>query len=95
VKDISALATYPQYQRPGVGQALLRWGIAIGEELELPTYTECSAPGLELYKSMGFERLTHVALVHTAENIMKAQYSEFSLVVKMPSSSGSLSLDQL
>ncbi|KAK9783636.1 putative N-acetyltransferase domain-containing protein [Seiridium cardinale] len=89
---ISSLATHPDYQRRGVGRALLRWGITIGEDLQLPIYTECSAPSLRLYESMGFERITHVALVHRADIIGEDHDAEVPLVVKMPSSSKRLDL---
>jgi GNAT superfamily N-acetyltransferase len=83
--DLAAVGVHPAYQRRGIGGRLMKWGIDTAESMQLPIYTEASVPGLPLYLRNGFERLTHVSLVHRAELIDKPDDVEIPLVVRMPS----------
>ncbi|KAI1486660.1 acyl-CoA N-acyltransferase [Biscogniauxia mediterranea] len=88
---LHALAVHPDHQRRGVGSLLVQQGIQIAEQFGLPIYTESSQPAIHLYKSLGFEQLTHVRLIHKAEVLGEDKDSEVPLVVKMPSKAKGLS----
>lgn len=68
----------------------MQWGINLAEQLNLPIYLESSRPGLGLYEAVGFERLTHVSLVHR-EEVTGLPDEEIPLLVKMPSAAKGLS----
>ncbi|KAI1499268.1 acyl-CoA N-acyltransferase [Biscogniauxia marginata] len=91
---LHALAVHPDHQRSGAGRVLVQQGIDIAEQFGLPIYTESSQPGMPLYESLGFERLTHVKLIHKAEVLGEAQDSEVPLVVRMPSLAKGLSFEE-
>ncbi|KAI1375064.1 acyl-CoA N-acyltransferase [Hypoxylon crocopeplum] len=86
---LSVIAVHPDHQRRGIGRLLMQWGIDIAEKLQVPLYTESSKPGLRLYKSLGFERLTHVSLIHR-EEVTGRPDDEVPLMVKMPSTANGL-----
>ncbi|KAJ7189007.1 hypothetical protein C8R46DRAFT_1341629 [Mycena filopes] len=47
---LSFMAVHPKYQKRGVGQALLRWGLDQADAEELEVYLESSDEGLRLYE---------------------------------------------
>lgn len=49
------MAVDPKYQKRGVGQALLRWGLDQADAEGLEAYLESSDDGLRLYGKNGFE----------------------------------------
>ncbi|EGC48573.1 conserved hypothetical protein [Histoplasma capsulatum var. duboisii H88] len=87
---LSAVAVHPDHQRGGAGRLLIQWGIDLANQLALPIYTESSEVGFHLYEHMGFERLSHVRLIHKAEIIGKPEDVEIPLMVKMPTSLGGM-----
>lgn len=90
---LSVIAVDPEHQRRGIGRLLMQWGIDIAEKLDLPIYTESSESGLRLYESVGFERLTHVRLIHK-EEVTGRPDVEVPLMVKMPSAAKGLSFKE-
>ncbi|KAE8394407.1 hypothetical protein BDV23DRAFT_147116 [Aspergillus alliaceus] len=46
--------TDPDYQRCGVGQLFLEWGIKRADELQLESWVDSSAAGFKLYQKNGF-----------------------------------------
>jgi GNAT superfamily N-acetyltransferase len=51
------VAVHPDYQRKGIGQLLMEYGISIAQEVELPMYVESSPDGVRLYEKMKCQRL--------------------------------------
>ncbi|KAI9163443.1 putative acyltransferase SID5 [Paramyrothecium foliicola] len=92
--DLSAVAVHPDCQRRGIGSLLIQWGINAAEQLQVPIYAESSKAGYALYERMGFERLTHVRLVHKAELMGEAADVEVPLMVKLPSAAKSMSFKE-
>lgn len=87
------MATHPDHQRRGVGRLLMQWGINVAEQIGIPMYLESSKPGLRLYESMGFERLTHVRLVHR-EEVTGRPDEQIPLMMRMPSAAKGLSFKE-
>ncbi|KAI2630705.1 acyl-CoA N-acyltransferase [Hypoxylon sp. NC1633] len=90
---LSVIGVHPDQQRRGIGRLLMQSGINIAEQLQVPIYTESSDVGLPLYESVGFERLTHVRLVHK-EEVTGRPDTEVPLVVKMPSTAKGVTFKQ-
>ena len=60
--ELEWLCTAPEYQRQGIGKALVQSGIRIAEAAGLPMEVMATPNGLKLYESLGFRRvetLTH------------------------------------
>ncbi|KAL2866132.1 GNAT family N-acetyltransferase [Aspergillus lucknowensis] len=53
--DLDVMLVHPEYQRRGVGSALLNWGIQESKRLELPLFVEASEDGRLLYERSGFQ----------------------------------------
>jgi GNAT superfamily N-acetyltransferase len=51
------IAVSPKYQRRGVGQLLMEYGVNIAQKTELPIYIESSLVGMRLYEKMGCQRI--------------------------------------
>ncbi|KAF2830387.1 hypothetical protein CC86DRAFT_367163 [Ophiobolus disseminans] len=51
------IAVHPDYQRKGVGQLLMDFGIGVAQKAELPIYIESSQEGVRLYEKLGCRRL--------------------------------------
>jgi ribosomal protein S18 acetylase RimI-like enzyme len=51
------IAVRPDYQRKGVGQLLMKYGISVAQQAELPIYIESSKEAVKLYEKMGCRRL--------------------------------------
>ncbi|KAL7626862.1 hypothetical protein AAE478_003636 [Parahypoxylon ruwenzoriense] len=83
------ISVHPEYQRRGIGRLLMQWGIDVAEKFGVPIYTESSQAGLGLYESVGFERLTHLSLVHREEVTGKPDV-EVPLLAKLPSAAKGL-----
>ena len=62
----------------------MQFGISLAEGLNLPIYLESTEPGYPLYTAMGFEKLSHVQLIHKAEVAGTQDDVEVPLMVKMP-----------
>lgn len=84
--DLASIAVHPEHQHRGAGSLLLQWGVNIAEQFDIPIYTEASKSGYGLYEKMGFERLTHVRLIHPADVIGGDEDVEIPLVVRLPNS---------
>lgn len=52
---LALLVTRPDFQGKGAGSALIKHGLAVADELDLPTWLEASEAGYPLYKKLGFE----------------------------------------
>lgn len=52
---LSLLVTRPDFQGKGAGTALVKHGLALADEQNLPVWLEASAKGYPLYKKLGFE----------------------------------------
>ncbi|KAJ7033455.1 acyl-CoA N-acyltransferase [Mycena alexandri] len=52
---LSLMVVDPKYQRQGIGQALLEWGLNQADAEGLEVYLESSDAGLRLYRKNGFE----------------------------------------
>jgi GNAT superfamily N-acetyltransferase len=68
------IAVSPKYQRRGVGQLLMGFGIDIARKTELPIYIESSQVGVRLYEKMGCQRLKPPSILKP--EIPKPQESE-------------------
>ncbi|KAI2639694.1 acyl-CoA N-acyltransferase [Hypomontagnella submonticulosa] len=90
---LNVIAVQPEHQRRGIGRLLMQWGINVADQLQLPIYTEASKPGLRLYESVGFERLTHLSLIHK-EEVTGRPDAEVPLVARMPSVAKGLSFKE-
>ncbi|KAI1103791.1 acyl-CoA N-acyltransferase [Jackrogersella minutella] len=90
---LSVIAVDPEQQRRGIGRLLMQWGLNVAEQLDLPIYTESSQAGLALYEGLGFERLTHVRLIHK-EEVTGRPDEEVPLMVKMPSAAKGVSFKE-
>jgi ribosomal protein S18 acetylase RimI-like enzyme len=51
------IAVHPDYQRRGIGEALVRYGISVAQQSQLPMYIESSKEAVRLYEKMGCRRL--------------------------------------
>jgi GNAT superfamily N-acetyltransferase len=59
---LSLLCVHQDYQRQGVGKALVRWGLRHSESMGLPVHLEASPEALPLYRSLGFEVVDTVVI---------------------------------
>lgn len=59
---LGLLCVHPDYQRQGVGQALVRWGLQQSANLGLTVHLESSSKGLPLYQTLGFEAVKTVVV---------------------------------
>ncbi|KAH9896248.1 acyl-CoA N-acyltransferase [Xylariomycetidae sp. FL2044] len=91
---VSTMAVHPDHQRRGAGRLLMQWGMDVAEKMGLPVYLESTEPGYPLYQHMGFERLTHVSLIHKAEVAGTPEDVEVPLMVKMPSQAKGMSFKE-
>lgn len=57
---LGLLCVHPDYQRQGVGKALVRWGLQQAASMGLTVHLEASSEGLPLYRSLQFEVLETV-----------------------------------
>lgn len=52
---LALLVTRPDFQGKGAGSALVKHGLAVADELDLPAWLEASPMGYPVYKKLGFE----------------------------------------
>lgn len=88
------MAVDPKYQKKGVGRLLVKWGIDVAEHLGLPIYLESMLDTQAFFETTGFERLTHVNLIHPALATGEKQDIEVALMVKMPSKANGMSFKE-
>ncbi|KAI6488344.1 hypothetical protein MCOR11_008472 [Pyricularia oryzae] len=91
---LASVAVDPQHQRRGIGSLLVKSGVDMAEQLQVPVYTEASESGFGLYERMGFERVTHARLIHRAEVTGDPADVEVPLVVRMPSAAKGMSFKE-
>lgn len=53
--DLRRLFILPEYQRKGIGKALMQWGLAKADEEGLLGWLVSSPEGYALYRRSGFE----------------------------------------
>ncbi|KAI0195895.1 putative GNAT family acetyltransferase [Astrocystis sublimbata] len=87
------IAVDPAYQGRKAGAAFCEWAIDLGERTQLPVYFESSPSTVNLYKKMGFELLPE-SIVHKAEVLGTDTDIEVPLMVRMPSSAGSMTFEE-
>ncbi|OAL74557.1 hypothetical protein A7D00_0150 [Trichophyton violaceum] len=58
---LNLLAVHPDYQRRGIGGALVKHGLEEAKKLDMPTWLEASPEGFPLYTAHGFEIVEPVA----------------------------------
>ncbi|CZT21231.1 uncharacterized protein RCC_07094 [Ramularia collo-cygni] len=63
---LNLLCVHQDFQRMGVGKALMEWGVKLADEVHLPVHIEASPAGVYLYRKMGF-REVDVAVVKAEE----------------------------
>jgi GNAT superfamily N-acetyltransferase len=63
---LSILCVHRDYQRQGVGKALVRWGLRQSESMGLPVHLEASPEALPLYRSLDFQ-VVDIVLVEAEE----------------------------
>jgi GNAT superfamily N-acetyltransferase len=51
------VAVHPDYQRKGIGQMLMHFGLGVARSANLPVYIESSRDGTRLYEKIGCRRL--------------------------------------
>jgi ribosomal protein S18 acetylase RimI-like enzyme len=51
------IAVHPEYQRRGIGQLLMEYGIGVAQKASLPVYIESSQDGMRLYEKLGCQRV--------------------------------------
>lgn len=52
---LGLLCVHPDFQRRGVGKALVQWGLQQAADLGLTVHLEASPEGLSLYRSLCFK----------------------------------------
>ncbi|KAJ2980375.1 hypothetical protein NUW58_g6959 [Xylaria curta] len=87
------IAVDPKYQGRKAGAAFCEWALDLGEKTKLPVYFESSPSTVNLYKKMGFELLPET-VVHKAEVLGTETDIEVPLMVKMPTTAGSMSFQE-
>ena len=55
IPALSLLATDPTRRGLGAGSALVRWGLELANEQQLPIYLRATAKGYPLYRKLEFE----------------------------------------
>jgi len=66
---IEILGVHPEYQRRGVGAALVRHCISMADAAGLPVYLEASKAGIALYEYLGFKTVRECSIVYKGEVI--------------------------
>ncbi|KAJ5348717.1 Acyl-CoA N-acyltransferase [Penicillium brevicompactum] len=87
------VAVHPEYQGKGIGARLMKWGMDVAEELNLPIYLESTVEGVPLYKKLGFETLSE-NIVFKPEITRVDREVKAPLMVKMPAASGSTTFEE-
>jgi len=65
------LAVAPSQQGKGIGKAMLRWGLDIAEEEQMPVVLESSQLARPIYESMGFKTYKTVDMNHEIDGELK------------------------
>ncbi|CAG8362578.1 unnamed protein product [Penicillium salamii] len=87
------VAVHPEYQGKGVGARLMKWGMDVAEELNLPIYLESTVEGVPLYKKLGFETLSE-SILFKPEITRVDKEVRSPLMVKMPAAAGSTTFEE-
>jgi ribosomal protein S18 acetylase RimI-like enzyme len=69
-----------EYQRRGIGNMLVQWGVSKADELCLLAYTEATPAGLRLYLRHGFVEMDRMAV--DLEAWGRGQISDYHLLVR-------------
>ncbi|KAJ9605588.1 hypothetical protein H2200_010245 [Cladophialophora chaetospira] len=59
---LDLLQTEPKHQGRGAGSMLIKWGLDIADELNLPAYLESSPAGHRLYQKFGFKDIDELKM---------------------------------
>lgn len=60
---LASLVVHPSFQRKGLGQKLLNWGIGVADRAGLPIFLEASPEGKFLYDRNGFSNDAEICLI--------------------------------
>lgn len=58
--DLHRLVVDPSYQRQGIGQKLLNWGIEIADKENIVAYLNCRPAGYKLYERNGWKVVSSI-----------------------------------
>lgn len=61
------VAVHPEYQRQGIGQTLVDYGISVAKQTHLPIYIESSRDGRRLYEKLGCRKLEKCSVKEVAD----------------------------
>ena len=81
-----------EYQRKGIGEILLQWGINKGEEADLPVYLESTPDAIDLYSRNGFIALESYGLDPQLYGLRNVD--DMIPMIRLPSRYGSESIRQ-
>lgn len=73
------VAVHPDYQRLGIGQMLMDFGLGVARSANLPVYIESSRDGIRLYEKIGCRRLKNPSRQEQVEG--KGEDSDLALFV--------------
>jgi ribosomal protein S18 acetylase RimI-like enzyme len=71
-----------EYQRRGIGNMLVQWGVRKADELGLLAYTEATPAGLRLYLRHGFVEVDRMAVDLEAWGRGRGQISDYHLLLR-------------
>lgn len=81
IVSLDILAIDPQYQRKGVGSALVEWGVEKADTMKVEAVVESSVFGKGLYEKHGFEFVKDVRL-DVPEQFADREAGEFAWLVR-------------
>jgi predicted N-acetyltransferase YhbS len=93
IPDCHTVAVHPDYQGQGVGGQLMKWGMDVAEQLNLPIYLESTVEGVPLYKRLGFKTLSD-SIVFKPEITRVEREVKAPLMVKMPKAAGNTTFEE-
>lgn len=68
--DLHRLLVHPSYQRMGIGQKLLDWGVETADQENIVAWLFCRPPGYKLYDRNGW-KVVSIIEVHPPDEDLK------------------------